>query len=128
MPFRPFSKEVAELAALFSREVLVHLPMEADSGEDFGARRCAARRCRAATQISMRAVDQQARRGPHAIGVNNHMGSRFTGDRERMRWVLERVKETGCSSSTAARRRDSVACEVAATGRCAVRERGDVPR
>src|SRR5262249_9638003 len=37
MPFRPFSKEAAELATMFGREVLIHLPMEGENGEDLGA-------------------------------------------------------------------------------------------
>src|SRR5207244_8442303 len=34
IPLRPFSKETAELATLFSRDVLVHLPMEAEGNDE----------------------------------------------------------------------------------------------
>ena len=43
-------------------------------------------------------VDQELAAVPHAIGVNNHMGSRFTNDREDTALVLERVNRLGCSS------------------------------
>ena len=32
---------------------------------------------------------------PHAVGVNNHMGSQFVEDRERVQWVLEILKKKG---------------------------------
>lgn len=112
MPGRPFSKEVAELAALFGREVLVHLPMEADSGEDFGADRVL--RVGADRDAIVQTVDQELAAVPHAIGVNNHMGSRFTSDREHMRWVLERVKQAGLFFIDSRTTPDSVACQVAA--------------
>jgi polysaccharide deacetylase 2 family uncharacterized protein YibQ len=113
MPARPFSREVAELAALLGREVLVHLPMEADSGEDYGAGDVL--RIDASHDEIVQAVDQELAAVPHAIGVNNHMGSRFTADHERMRWVLERVKRAGLFFIDSRTTSHSVACEVAAS-------------
>ena len=112
MPQRPFSREVAELAALFKREVLVHLPMEAENGEDFGAE--------TVLQLSdrpedvQRALDAFLPTVPHAVGANNHMGSRFTSDREHMRWVLEDLKDKGLFFIDSRTSPHSVACDVAA--------------
>ena len=121
MPFRPFSREVAELASLFGREVLIHLPMEAESGEDFGAENVlliTADRDAIAQQLdaSLDAV-------PHAVGVNNHMGSRFTTDRAHMLWVLEYLKQKDLFFIDSRTTPHSVACEVAAAIglRCAAR-------
>lgn len=121
MPFRPFSREVAELATLFGREVLVHLPMEAESGADFGAENVllvAEDRDAIAQQLdaSLEAV-------PHAVGVNNHMGSRFTTDRAHMLWVLEYLKQKDLFFIDSRTTPHSVACEVAAAIglRCASR-------
>ncbi|HVO25828.1 MAG TPA: divergent polysaccharide deacetylase family protein [Candidatus Margulisiibacteriota bacterium] len=121
MPFRPFSREVAELATLFGREVLVHLPMEAESGEDFGAENVllvAADRDAIAQQL-----DASLQTVPHAVGVNNHMGSRFTTDRAHMLWVLEYLKQKDLFFIDSRTTPYSVACEVAAAIklRCAAR-------
>jgi polysaccharide deacetylase 2 family uncharacterized protein YibQ len=112
MPFRPFSKEVAELAALFGREVLLHLPMEGENGEDFGAK-----------QVLLLSADRDAIVGrieeslasvPHVAGVTNHMGSRFMTDRVHMLWVLGYLKEKGLFFIDSSTTPNSVACDVAA--------------
>jgi polysaccharide deacetylase 2 family uncharacterized protein YibQ len=121
MPFCPFSTEVAELAALLGREVLVHLPMEAENGEDFGAQQVLL------VSADREAVDAQLSASieaiPHAVGVNNHMGSRFTTDHAHMLWVLEYLKQKGLFFIDSRTTPQSVACEVAvAVGvRCAAR-------
>jgi len=93
MPYRPFSKQVAELGHLFGREVLLHLPMEPENGEDFGGE--GVLRAAADREEILREIDAALQAVPYAVGVNNHMGSRFTQDRERMTWVLSRLKERG---------------------------------
>ena len=113
MPFRPFSKEVAELAALFQREVLVHLPMEAENPEEFGTQRILHADAGRAEIVS--SLDESLAGVPHAVGADNYMGSRLTSDRERMRWVLERLKEKGLFFVDARTTADSVGCDVAAT-------------
>jgi polysaccharide deacetylase 2 family uncharacterized protein YibQ len=112
MPFRPFSQQVAELAALFGREVLLHLPMESEDGEDFGAQNVL--RVSSDRTAIVTALDESLAAVPHCVGVNNHMGSRFTGDRERMRWTLERLKEDSLFFIDSRTSPHSVACEVAA--------------
>ena len=122
MPSRPFSRQVAELAALFHRDVLVHLPMEADGGEDFGA----------ADVLQAAATHDDVRRQleaalatvPHAIGVDNQTGSRFTGDRTRMPWLLEFMHEHNLFFIDSRTTPHGLACEVAAavTAPCAARD------
>jgi hypothetical protein len=60
---------------------------------------------------------------PHAVGVNNHMGSRFTSDRAHMLWVLEYLKQKDLFFIDSRTTPHSVACEVAAAIglRCAAR-------
>jgi polysaccharide deacetylase 2 family uncharacterized protein YibQ len=113
MPFRPFSKEVAERAALVGREVLVHLPMEAENGADFGAQDVL--QVAADRGTILHDVDASLAAIPHAVGVNTHMGSRFTADRDRMQWVLERLKAKGLFFIDSRTSPLSVACEVAAS-------------
>jgi polysaccharide deacetylase 2 family uncharacterized protein YibQ len=94
MPGNPHSREVAELAHQHGREVLVHMPMqpqgypEINPGND-------------ALLIDMDAEEIQTRvrgfleRVPHAVGGNNHMGSRFTESPEGMQAVMAILRESG---------------------------------
>lgn len=91
IPFRPFSREVAQSAHQRGREVLLHLPMEARSGEESGEIQVLRVSDEPSRVITV--LDQSLGAVPHAIGVNNHMGSRFTEDPDRMRLVLERLRQ-----------------------------------
>jgi len=92
LPFLPYSREIAEEASLSGREVLLHLPMEPkdsannDPGE--GA---------VFTYMSEAEVAGQVRKDiaaiPHIVGINNHMGSKFTENEKLMKIVLETAKE-----------------------------------
>nr|WP_271750906.1 divergent polysaccharide deacetylase family protein [Cohnella sp. JJ-181] len=94
MPFLPTSKADAEAAYAKGREVIVHLPMEPVRGK--------------ASWLGPRAIltslpDEEIRLRteaaiadvPHAVGMNNHMGSRATADERVMRVVLQVCKERG---------------------------------
>jgi len=91
LPGEPHAGELAELAYLGGREVLIHLPMEplgyplANPGDD------ALLVDMPAAEINRR-MREYVRLVPHAVGGNNHMGSRFTENREGMRAVLEVMK------------------------------------
>jgi polysaccharide deacetylase 2 family uncharacterized protein YibQ len=89
LPFEPRTAEVAARLAERGLEVLCHLPMEALAGEDPGPGALDVgmrpRRLRAATRRALDAV-------PGAVGVNNHMGSALSEDREAMTAVLEVVR------------------------------------
>ncbi|MDR1686916.1 MAG: divergent polysaccharide deacetylase family protein [Desulfovibrio sp.] len=91
-PHGPFTREGAEAAAAAGREVLIHQPMEPVgypgvrpgpnvllTGMDPG-------RIRAVLASSLVAV-------PHASGLNNHMGSRFTRSVAGVDAVIEFLRE-----------------------------------
>lgn len=92
LPFLSNSESAAKEAYLNGREVLLHLPMEPkdlsnnDPGE--GA---------ILTTMSERQVASQVKKDidavPHIIGINNHMGSKFTENERLMKIVLEIAKE-----------------------------------
>jgi polysaccharide deacetylase 2 family uncharacterized protein YibQ len=88
------SREVATVAHNNGYEVMVHIPMEP---QDYPQRRLESN----GLLLSYRDNDIESRmRGfanviPYAIGANNHMGSRFTEDREKMGVVLSVLKENG---------------------------------
>lgn len=91
IPFRPYSREVAESAYQREHEVLLHLPMEAQNGEDNGEAEVL--RVSDPPEQLTQIVDRSLAAVPHVVGVNNHMGSRFTENADRMRVVLERLRQ-----------------------------------
>ncbi len=112
MPFRPFSHEVAQMARLFDHEVLLHLPMEAENELDYGDK--SVLRTDATQKEIARQVESSLDDVPNVVGVNNHMGSRFTQDRQRMTWVLQLLKQHHLFFVDSLTTADSVGREVAA--------------
>lgn len=93
LPFSPHAENLAELANASGKDVMVHLPMEADHDNQFlgpGALRVDMSRdeVKRALDLSLAAV-------PHAIGVNNHMGSRLTRTTEPMEFLMQALHEHG---------------------------------
>ncbi len=91
LPFTPHAHSLMEMAHDKNREILLHLPMEAtlakwDPGP--GA---------VTTSMSARSIKAQVRKDlediPYAVGVNNHMGSKFTSSKEAMRAALAPLKK-----------------------------------
>lgn len=86
LPFTPHAHALMELAHSRQREILLHLPMEATSDKwDPGPGALT-------TAMSERAIKAQVRKDlediPYAVGVNNHMGSKFTSNKAAMRAAL----------------------------------------
>lgn len=94
MPFLPSSKKDAEAAHRNGHEVIVHLPMEPLKGNKSwlgpGAITCDLTDDEIRKRV-LAAIDDI----PHAIGINNHMGSKATVDERVMRVVLEVCRERG---------------------------------
>lgn len=94
LPLLPESKKIAEKAGANGKEVMLHLPMEphdypqANPGK--GALFTNMDDIAIVTQIY-----EDIKSVPGIRGVNNHMGSKFTEDRERMRIVLKQLKDKG---------------------------------
>lgn len=93
LPRAPFTLEQEEQAWQQGRDILVHMPMEArDSAWDPGPGalylKFSPQKIRATVSENLEAV-------PHAIGSNNHMGSRFTENRAAMHEVLSVLKQRG---------------------------------
>ncbi len=90
LPHQAHSREIAELAHLKGREVILHLPMEPlGAGKNPG---------RGALLLSMpadeirRNIRAALDTSPYFDGVNNHMGSRMTQDAQAMKTVLSELK------------------------------------
>ncbi len=92
LPNLGLSEEVAEEAHKRGYEVIMHLPMEPkdlsahDPGEGALLTSMTEKEVRDGFEQDLKSV-------PHAAGVNNHMGSRFTENEALMRAVLLAVRE-----------------------------------
>lgn len=95
LPNRPFSLYAAQQARKNNLEVLLHQPMEPriDSGytaDDAGDGVLLVGQTK---ENIIKTLDRNLSSVPNVVGVNNHMGSKFTQNEELMRLVLTRLKE-----------------------------------
>lgn len=112
LPHLAHSTESAFNAHTAGREVIMHLPMEP---EEIGVHDPGP----GALLVSMtdaevaRVIEDDLGTVPYATGVNNHMGSRFTADAERMRAALEVIRDKRMFFLDSRTTPDSVAMSVA---------------
>ena len=90
IPGLPFSKVVIEKAINSGREVIVHIPMEADSRANPGNNAILSH---LNTREVYTRMDKNFIENNFAIGGNNHMGSRITSSRPLMRMVFSYLKD-----------------------------------
>ena len=110
LPYLENTKESATLAHDRGKEVLLHLPMEGSPGANPGQDALKADMGEAELKdLTRRALAEV----PFRAGANNHMGSRLTADRQRMRWVLEEFKPGRLFFVDSRTTKDTVALEVA---------------
>lgn len=94
LPGERSSKTIAERVSRAGYEVLLHQPMEPHGypGINVGKRAIilgmSAEKIRIMLEMNLQDI-------PRAVGVNNHMGSRLTEEREPMEYVVRYLKERG---------------------------------
>jgi hypothetical protein len=92
MPMRPHSQEVARYLHENGHEVMLHLPMQGAAGHDPGEG--AIYKGMAPDQIQTILLED-IKAVPYISGVNNHMGSEVTQDREIMVLVENELRNKG---------------------------------
>jgi polysaccharide deacetylase 2 family uncharacterized protein YibQ len=93
LPNLPDSTPIAEEAHRRGLEVLLHLPMQSLAGED-KAEKVELHVGESAAQVN-RELDGMLATVPHAVGVNNHQGSRATADAALMASVAAALRARG---------------------------------
>jgi polysaccharide deacetylase 2 family uncharacterized protein YibQ len=92
LPGLPGSAEAAQLVRNAGKQLMLHLPMEPQNGQDPGPDAIFGHYDDAAIiRLTGRHIDSL----PGIVGVNNHMGSRATEDERVMRLVLGAIKQKG---------------------------------
>jgi len=93
LPFTPYGQNFARRARMKGKEIMLHMPMEAIDAANRPGRGGLFVRMTAAQirQVTAQNLDWL----PGISGVNNHMGSRFTTDAEKVAAALELIKSRG---------------------------------
>jgi len=92
LPHTPHARDLAQQAHASGREVMLHLPMQANSNKAMGP---------GGLYLGMgeaefvRTLQANLDAVPHVAGVNNHMGSRLTRDPVAMGRVMAGLRERG---------------------------------
>lgn len=91
LPHAPFTHDLEEMVYLKGNPILLHLPLEPRSPEwDPGP---GALYLNDSPESKRKKFLDDLQRVPHATGVNNHMGSRFTEDQTAMEELIDLLSE-----------------------------------
>ncbi len=94
LPFLPKSAESAEALHGAGHEIWLHLPMEPENYPANNPGPGAILMSMSTTELRT-AVHAAIDNIPHAVGVNNHMGSKATADLKTMTWIMQELKTRG---------------------------------
>jgi len=90
LPFTPNGARLAETANALGKDILLHIPMEAERHNRLlgpGALRSDMSQAEMIT--TLRTALESV---PRAIGINNHMGSLLTTQADKMQWVMREIQ------------------------------------
>ena len=89
LPHTAHARAIAESAHAAGKEVILHLPMEAREAIEPGPGQIDSRM----PPLEMRAtLDYNLSTVPHALGINNHMGSLLTTHAPSMDWLMRELQ------------------------------------
>ena len=120
LPQLQFSEESAGRISAKGQDLILHLPMEAESGKYPGPGTIYVGDSRRQITETLRA---NLRSVPGANGMNNHMGSKATADRETMSVALEFARREGLFFLDSRTTHNTVGLEVAREKRVPAAER-----
>jgi polysaccharide deacetylase 2 family uncharacterized protein YibQ len=112
LPLAPFTRPIAQRARKRGREIMLHLPMEPRSYPHInpgdGVLLVSMER-----DAILEVLDRDLSEIPFVAGANNHMGSMFTENKEKMAVVLAELKRRGLYYVDSRTSRRSVALDLA---------------
>ncbi len=95
LPDAPYAKQTAQAAFQHGVPVMLHMPMQTSNPkytnkmEDFYLYSAMSK------SVFTQVFEDALAKVPHAIGVNNHMGSALTADKRSMQWLMELCAKHG---------------------------------
>lgn len=90
LPYAPHARKLANMANSQQKEIMLHIPMEANSGKALGPGGLTAEMPKAVFDLELK---HNLSAIPFIKGVNNHMGSLLTQQTEKMIWLMEALVE-----------------------------------
>ena len=91
LPFAPYTRKLENLAFLAGKTVFLHLPLE-PKGTTYSPGP-GALFLHDSPEMQLDKLAKCLQEVPHAVGVNNHMGSYFTEDKSAMTTLIHEMKE-----------------------------------
>ena len=88
LPHRKHTPDLARNAHSLNKEIMLHIPMANTLGLDLGAGALTTNMTKPDLTITLRKAIQSV---PYVQGINNHMGSALTQQKQEMRWVMEEL-------------------------------------
>ena len=91
LPHTPFSQEIAQFGHQRGMDILLHQPMESEKYVELlgpGALLSNMKR-----QQFAQILEDNINSIPYVVGINNHMGSLLTADREKMNWLMAELRQ-----------------------------------
>ena len=95
LPYSDYAAETARIAHENGLEVLLHLPLESVNNHEAMENTEGLIMAMMTGPAIVAAFEAGYDRVPFAAGTNNHMGSRFTAERDLMRILLKPIKDRG---------------------------------
>lgn len=92
LPLNEATRRLANLAHQQNKEILLHLPMESLANNPMGPGGLSLNMTR---QEFIWEMQKDLASVPHAIGINNHMGSLLTQHPGHMGWLMKEMKRNG---------------------------------
>ncbi len=92
LPHAPHAREMAEQAHATGKEVMLHLPMDAHSGQKLGPGGLTLHMTQQKFQDTLAGSLASI---PHVVGLNNHMGSLLTRHPGAMDWLMQDIQQRG---------------------------------
>jgi polysaccharide deacetylase 2 family uncharacterized protein YibQ len=120
LPHTPHAGRLAQQASRLGKEVMLHLPMEAEQDLPLGPGGLLRNMERDEFRYTLDAALASV---PHVTGVNNHMGSLLTSDRAAMQWLMQDLSRKGLFFIDSRTSRATVAEQQARDGAVAVARR-----
>ena len=91
LPFAPYTKQLEEVAYNMGKTVFLHLPLQPQATEfDPGP---GALMVEDSTEVQIKKLQRCLAEVPHAVGVNNHMGSLYTENKVVMDRLMTQLRE-----------------------------------
>jgi len=93
LPYSPWAKETAQIAQQNNMEVILHLPLESLNDLNSNSLTEGLIHSQMSEKDVLEILEANLTQVPFIRGVNNHMGSKITAEREMMSLILARLKE-----------------------------------